>query len=366
MIKLRGMTWNHPRGIDPLLAHARQFALPRGIEIEWDARLLEDFEAFPLDELASRYDLLVIDHPHVGMAAESGCLLALDELGRDVHRDTVGHSQESYFYEGQQWALAIDAAAQVSARRAGSMNVWPTSWDEVIELGRSGRMLCPLSPVHALMCFYTLCANGGHPCATTGAELVYRSVGEEALEQLVTIARLVPDSCLSMNPIDVLERMSSDEQLVYAPLVYGYVSYARDGFREARIEFGNIPQVCGSALGGTGIAVSARSLSREAAVEVAFDLASSETQRGLYASHGGQPVHLAAWDDDVVNKQSHDFYRNTRATLDASYVRPRFDGYVAFQEAAGKLVVLAIRRELSIASAVARLNELFVEAQPNT
>jgi multiple sugar transport system substrate-binding protein len=85
----------------------------------------------------------------------------------------------------------------------------------------------------------------------------------------------------------------------------------------------------------------------------------------LYALHGGQPAHRDAWDDDRVNECSNDFYRNTRATLDASYVRPRFDGYIAFQEVAGKLVVRAIRRELSIPSAIAQLNQLFVEAQPN-
>ena len=64
------MTWNHPRGLDPLVAHARMWEQSRGVSVDWDARSLEDFEAFPLDELAGKYDLMVIDHPHVGMAAD--------------------------------------------------------------------------------------------------------------------------------------------------------------------------------------------------------------------------------------------------------------------------------------------------------
>ena len=111
------MTWNHPRGLDPLNAHAVEYAKRHGVNIAWDARSLEDFEAFPLDELAEKYDLMVIDHPHVGMAAASGCLLPFDA---SIHFDTVGKSHESYHYERRQWALAIDAATQVSARRAGA------------------------------------------------------------------------------------------------------------------------------------------------------------------------------------------------------------------------------------------------------
>src|SRR4051812_24568425 len=154
-VQLRGMTWNHPRAMDPLVAHAKQYQQADDVQITWDARSLEDFEAFPLDDLATKYDLMVIDHPHVGMAAASGCLLPLDV--RPVGH-TVGRSDESYFFAGRQWALAIDAAAQISVRRAGSVD-WPGDWEAVESLMRDGRVLCPLAPVHAMMCFFTLCAN---------------------------------------------------------------------------------------------------------------------------------------------------------------------------------------------------------------
>ena len=87
------MTWNHPRGIDPLVAHAREYQAEQDVAINWGARSLEEFEAAGLDALAAEYDLIVIDHPHVGMAAASGCLLPFDS---SLTFDTVGQSHESY------------------------------------------------------------------------------------------------------------------------------------------------------------------------------------------------------------------------------------------------------------------------------
>ena len=67
MTVLRGMTWSHPRGYDPLVACARLWRERMGVEIACDGRSLQDFKSFPINELAARYDLIIIDHPHVGM-----------------------------------------------------------------------------------------------------------------------------------------------------------------------------------------------------------------------------------------------------------------------------------------------------------
>lgn len=372
MITLRGMTWNHPRGIDPLVAHARQYEKQQGVRIEWDARSLEEFEAFPLDQIAARYDLMVIDHPHVGMAAASGCLQPLDTVSREaelsaLQGQTVGGSHETYHYAGHQWALAIDAATQVAARRAGALSVWPESFEEVLEVAKAGRVLCPLAPVHALMSFFTLSANSGHPCRVEGNTLIDVDAGVATLSRLRQLAEIVPGECFVMNPINVFEAMIEQEQWAYSPLIYGYVSYARDGFRRTRIEFGDIAgtvsgKVDGSTLGGTGIAVSRLTPHRVQAVAVAFDLASPAVQKGIYAGSGGQPAHQAAWTDDAVNRSAHGFYRNTIKTLDAAYIRPRFDGYIAFQARAGEVVQQALRGG-DHRQAVVQLNALFREHQ---
>ena len=213
------------------------------------------------------------------------------------------------------------------------------------------------------MCFFTLCANLGHPCAVEGDELVPPLIGANVLQRLRQLAGLVPAWCFELNPIGAFEHMAADPQFIYAPLVYGYVSYARDGFRPTRIEFGDIPEIGGSTLGGTGVAVSARSKACDAAVAVALDLASPATQRGIYAAAGGQPAHRDAWTDPEANSATHGFFRNTIATLDAAYLRPRFDGYIEFQESAGRLVRACLRDEITPVVAAERLNTLFAEAQ---
>ena len=49
-----------------------------GVQIHWEARSLQEFGSFSVPELAERYDLLVIDHPHLGDATRAGALLPLD------------------------------------------------------------------------------------------------------------------------------------------------------------------------------------------------------------------------------------------------------------------------------------------------
>jgi sugar lactone lactonase YvrE len=65
----RSITWDHPRGLQPLVAVAARYAgeYP-GVRVEWDARSLQAFDDQSLAELATSDDLLMIDHPHVGGA----------------------------------------------------------------------------------------------------------------------------------------------------------------------------------------------------------------------------------------------------------------------------------------------------------
>ncbi len=121
-IHLKGMTWSHPRGYDPMVACSAIWYARHGVAIEWDKRSLQDFESFPVEELARAYDLIVIDHPHVGQITGEHCLLPLDVEGREAERaamaaGSVGRSWPSYHYDGRQWAFPIDAATQVLAWR---------------------------------------------------------------------------------------------------------------------------------------------------------------------------------------------------------------------------------------------------------
>src|SRR5205085_1050048 len=98
-----------------------------------------------------------------------------------------------------------------------------------------------------------------------GEKLIDREAAERVLVRLCSWGSMLPEFCFELNPIGVYERLSEEGcRFDYVPLIYGYVTYAR-GRRHTKLDFGDIPQVGGSTLGGTGIAVSARSPHRDAA-----------------------------------------------------------------------------------------------------
>ena len=376
-VKLKGMTWSHPRGYDPMVACSRLWREKTGVEIEWDKRSLQDFESYPVEELARRYDMIVIDHPHVGQITAEGCLESLDVPGREEEREalargSVGKSYPSYNWQGRQWAFPIDAAAQVQAWRPDLIAAPPTRWQDVVALAREGRVLLPLMAPHALMCFFTLSANLGAPCAMDlkdGAGLLIdEKAGAQVFKMIRELTDLIDPVCMEMDPIAVSERMAeAGSRIACAPLIYGYVSYATEGFRPHRLSFADIPATgangpVGSTLGGTGIAVSAFSAAKGAAIDFAYWIASSEVQRGLYARSGGQPGHASGWEDERVNAQTGDFYRATRATLEDSWLRPRHHGYMGFQQAASDRLDEGLKERQSGKQVVADLNRLFAES----
>ena len=369
MTALRGMTWNHPRGFDPMVATSGEWAKRTGVEIVWEKRSLQDFETYPVEELARSYDLIVIDHPHVGQITAEGCLLPLDVEGRDAERaalalGSVGASYESYAFGDRQWAFPIDAAAQIMAFRPDRIKA-PQNWSEVLALAREHEVTLPLLPPHNLMSFLTLSANLGAPCSTEPGVFAEPERGAEAVALLQEIVALVDPVDFSRDPIAASEALAGHNAKVSAmPLGYGYVNYAIDGFRPHRLAFTDIPlpQSRGSALGGTGIAVSAFSEHPQEALDYAYWVASAAVQSGLYASAGGQPGHAAAWEAESVNMATGNFYRATRTTLERAYVRPRHDGYMAFQTQASRRLDAGLRRKDAPSAIVSDLNRLFEES----
>jgi multiple sugar transport system substrate-binding protein len=95
---------------------------------------------------------------------------------------------------------------------------------------------------------------------------------------------------------------------------------------------------CRSTLGGAGLAISSRSKEIAVAVDYSAFVASAECQSGLFFDSGGQPGHRAAWVDERVNRESNNFFRDTLPTLDEAWLRPRWDGYIQFQEGAAEIV----------------------------
>ena len=343
-----------------MVASAKTYQLTHPeVEIHWDKRSLQDFADFPIETLAETYDLVMIDHPSVGTCELQRCFVPLGELlpARTLETlagQSVGRSHLSYNYNGYQWALAIDAAAHVSAYRPDLLQrknfTVPRSWEQVVNLAqylhRAGEaaMALPLIPVDSLMCFYTLCASAGEdPFSLDDRRVVSRETGLRVLDLMLQVLPLLHPECLNWNPIQILDRMSSTDDLSYCPWLFGYSNYSRLGYASFQCQFTNIPTLNGglskgAILGGAGLAVTSRCANPLVAADYASFVASAECQRTVYFESGGQPGNIEAWHDLAVNRASNDFFLNTLETLTHSYVRPRYPGYIHFQTQAGLLV----------------------------
>ena len=379
MTVLNGMTWDHPRGYDPLAEGSRRWQELSGVEIHWDRRSLQDFEAFPVAELARQYDLMIIDHPHVGQAVREACLSPLDEEDAaarcaDSAAASVGPSWDSYNYAGRQWALPVDAATQVQAWRPDRLDRPLSNWSEVLSEARAGRILMPLRSPHTLLSFFSFAANLGAPVSSeTRDGLMARDIGIAALERLRELAALIDPDNLAMDPIAALERLASASARESAiPCVYGYVSYACGGFRSHRLGFANLPELVagagpkGATLGGTGIAVSSLRPHTAQARKFAWWIVSPQVQSGIYVAAGGQAGDRRAWLSRQVDAAAGGFYSATLETLDASVLRPRHDGYMAFQHAGSAIIHDALENGFDVGKTFDRLDASFRESLATT
>jgi multiple sugar transport system substrate-binding protein len=194
------------------------------------------------------------------------------------------------------------------------------------------------------MCFYTLCASAGEdPFSLDDQCVVSRETGLRALDLMRQVLPLLHPESLSWNPIQVLDRMSSTDEVCYCPWLFGYSNYARTGYASFQCQFTNIPTLNGglskgAILGGAGLAVTSKCENPSVAADYASFVASAECQRSVYFESGGQPGNIEAWRDPAVNRVSDNFFLNTLETLTHSYVRPRYPGYIHFQTQAGLLV----------------------------
>jgi len=353
---IRGMAWDHPRGRGPLAAISTEWSAGSGIPVRWDARPLKDFEDQPLEELATAYDLVLVDYPFTGTAAQSGLIAAVDDWVdadylEDQRRHSAGPSFASYSWGGRQWAPAIDAACQVAALREDLLAACgnagtPATWDEVRLLAARLRgpqqVAVPLNPNHAYCAFLSLGLSLAGPEFWPPGGQIDRAAGREALEFLRSLGGLLHPLSREADPIAISDHMATSDEIVYVPLMFGYSNYARAGFRSHRLRFANAPRGpgshIGSVLGGVGLALSARSPRRQAAAELARHIGAADVQTGLYVEAGGQPGHAAAWDSPSVNALVGGFFMAIRDTMEQAFMRPRVPGHRRFQVEAGLLI----------------------------
>ncbi|MCL5247711.1 extracellular solute-binding protein [Cellulophaga sp. 20_2_10] len=349
MKQLKGITWNHSRGFTSIVAAAQRFTeLNPDVEIVWEKRSLQAFADEPINELAKRYDFLIIDHPWTGFAARTEVILPLnkflsDEYLKDLAVNTVGKSHESYSIKGKQWALAIDAATPVAASRPDlfeKLNLkFPETFDDLIELSKTGMVAIPGIPQDTLMSFYMICSTLGEDVCTSDKEVISEKTGIKALQILRALGKNIKKENYDWNPIKVYEAMTLTDDYIYSPFAYGYTNYSREGYARKHLKFHDMvaidDQKLITTLGGTGLAISANTEHQEIAGKFVEYVGSEATQKGVFFDNGGQPGHRQAWLDKRANDLTNNFFKDTLPALDRAFLRPRYHGHMYFQDRAG-------------------------------
>ncbi len=244
----------------------------------------------------------------------------------------------------------------------------PRSWDDLIRLAGIGRVALSGFHVDLLLHLVMLAATLNGSLFSSTDEWSDPDTCLQATDMLRQLALLIPKSSLDWNPIAVYEAMTRTDDFVYCPFAYTYSNYARQGFAPKTLQFADLVEIPGrgmlrSVLGGTGIALSARSAHREPAMAYMAFVASSEVQKGIYTESGGQPAHRAAWLDDRANFITGGFFRSTLRSMDNSYVRPRYNGYVYFQENAGHPLKAWLYGEIGREKAIKEMNRIYRESR---
>ena len=375
---LKGITWDHMRGFTSVVATAQRFhELHPDTDIVWHKRSLQEFADKPLTQLAEEYDLLVIDHPWAGFAAAKGILTDLDKLLSpeflaDQAANSVGQSHSSYNVGGRQWALATDAACPVSACRPDLLEKHnaevPQTFDELLVLADRGLVCCPSIALDVYGNFLNLLTAAGETIFPNEEEVAGREAALLALERLRALAARVPDDFFELNPIRTLEFMSQNDDYAYAPWTYGYTNYSRKGYAPKLLEFGDVIGIesdkpGSTMLGGAGLAVSARCKHPDIAKAYAEFTGSADVQNGIYFEAGGQPGHRSAWENPELDARCGGFFSRTLPTLDRAFVRPRYAGYLDFQDTACLHIHDYLRNDGDAGATLETVNRIYRETR---
>ena len=371
MIKLKGLTWDHPRGYDSVVAATTAYEKTRpDIQVIWRKRSLKDFGDQPLQEFIKEFDLLMIDHPFVGEAHQNQLLTRLELIlpenflseQSDLH---IGKTLRSYNYHNHQYAIPIDASAQFSAFNDLSLspNEIPETWDQFKEMmsqtSFSEKVIWPLCPTDFWCSFLTISAQyAGKHKKVFNSSGIDPDIAVRALILIKTFSENIPNESWKINPIQALELMKKG-RYTFAPLLFGYISYSQKG---SPVKFSNALAVNSqnpvSLLGGVGLAISAYTRNKKECAEFMQFILQDEILSGCYFENNGQPSLLSSWNSGVLNKESKNFFANTMESMNNAFVRPRIPGFNKFQESAARYLHENFRRTSEI-RLIDHLNHLY-------
>ncbi len=380
MIELRGIAWDHPRGYEPLVAASGEFKKRNlNVSITWDVRSLKAFGDMPIEDLIGQYDLITIDHPYMGQADKKGLLLMLEQhISKStldtLEKESLGPCFKTYKYNEHMYALPIDAAAIVAAYRKDNMAELGLSLPKTHKQLKSfykkvpqGFMVAwPLCSTDLWCSFLTLCAQ------TAGAgfinnQSIDNKTGSKALDVIKSHLNFLHPESIHSNPIQILDKMGNEEEIIYCPYSFGYTNYSRRGYRNNLVHFSKSPvgeqKNISTLLGGVGLAVSSQTKHAEVAARFVEFVAGSGIQAGIYTLNSGQPGNLMAWLNANNNMLCNDFFNNTLKTIENAYVRPRHSGWNEFQEKGADLLHEGVLKNRASNKIMDDVNELYKTIQ---
>lgn len=335
LTKLKGITWDHPRAYNCLVAASNAYEAKTGVSVTWEKRSLQAFADAPIRDLAKRYDLIVLDHPHVGQIAKSECLVPLPKEVEAAH--SIGHSFESYEWAEQQWAYPIDAACQMAVRRLDLGKRFPDTWEDILkDNAKDFHLVTPLLPVDAFDMMLSLIAGRGEEkLAQSPARFCSEKNGLWALQIIKALFKLGPAEATAWNPIQVLEILSTNDEFAASPCLFGYINYARPNFRNHTLTYCDLPLAKGHTvrrgiLGGAGLGVSSLRGSADKSIEFSKWVASQSVQSNVYLHNEGQPAHQWPWNNLKMDAQYGGFFGGAFTTMDQAWTRPRDEWFLHF------------------------------------
>lgn len=359
------LNWQNRRATQPMAAAVETFTQThKDCEIHQVIRPLSDFEHQDIEVIAKRHDLIVYDHPFSGRIAESGCFMPLDPhlpdlLGPESGPRYIGPSLASYRYEGHVWGAPIDGATQNAIYRQDLLDrlgaAVPQSHAHVLALGQKARQAglylgTAIETPHALMSIFSYMANLGQPIVADahGIQDIPAGSFTQAYESLARLLTLCAPEAAHWNSIDLHEAMVARDDIVYSPAVYGYATYGESDQRVplAFADFAGLqaPYAAGSTIGGTALGLSRHSPHTELALAFIAHMISESVQTTLVGAHFGQPATLGGWENTANDQRFNGFYSAVHASMEQSWVRPRFSGFVAFQREGGLAMAQALRQ----------------------
>ena len=333
--RLRGITWDHPRGYQGLEAASVEFEKIHGIQINWHRRSLQSFADAPIDELAADYDFIILDHPHVGLIADRNCLLPLP-VPPDAKTASLGGSLESYIWRDELWAYPIDAACQVAVKRPDLYKHEIPNWELLANNSDNASFVTPLLPVDAFDTFVTLIAGlGEQHLPHSHNQFCSQKNGLHALAILKALYKLGPSEAVNWNPVDVLEMLATTDEFDFSPCLFGYVNYSRPDFRKNQLVYCDLPGFqnntpIGGTLGGAGIGVSSFTNYPDQAKKFAEWVTSEPVQSGIYLENEGQPAHRQTWILKGNDSRYSGFFKGARHTMENAWTRPRDKWFLTF------------------------------------